>query len=350
MGFDFLHNNGARRIRNYGEQPFLLTDNAPQDTELDDETVELTYETGSLDGWEPINIESSQVPKDWPFRPKRFVDGKDNGRTIAWLQGRHGYPVPVRLSQVGAVAMRNDGGQLRREFAIVDQVVSLAADLFPWDEVEDFARALKGAGLRLLICQPSAQGWSYDFERMRISTQNRSMDEMTRFERHALAQDNRIPTIIDGLLGTRASAFDHEESPVVGLIKTLRNIQLHEHGWQVLYSLQPGQRTPAFRMQTKRLSVVSWYLRIDGANGELPNYGIVRLEIPAPFFEDKLGGQAWDHINHLSQLVSDYRCKDSSYKRASVSIYPIQRAEESLGSLFSNADSLINHFYRLTNL
>lgn len=346
MGLDFLRNNGARRVHNYAEQPFLLTDSTPQSEELDTEKVKLEYED-LPQLWEAKNIDTTSVPKDWQYRPKCFVDGKDMGRTIAWLQSKQGHPVPVRLSQIGAVVMRNYDGTLVREFAKVEQVVSVAVDFFPWDEVESFAVALRRAGLRLLTCQPSN---TFDFERMRITTQNRSMDEMTRLERLALTQINDLPTVVDGLLGTRSPSFDPENSPVVGLIKTLRNIQLHDEGWRVLYSLQPRQRTPAFRIVEKDLSVISWYLRLDGFRGELPNYGIVRLEISEDFFKKNLGGNDWQHLDYLSQIICDYRCRDSSYDRASVSLHPIQRAEESLGALFTNSDTLINHFYRITGL
>jgi len=49
-------------------------------------------------------------------------------------------------------------------------------------------------------------------------------------------------------------------------------------------------------------------------------------------------------------LICEYRCRDQDYSRAPVSIHPIQRAEESLGSLFTQSDTITNRFYRLTSL
>jgi len=49
-------------------------------------------------------------------------------------------------------------------------------------------------------------------------------------------------------------------------------------------------------------------------------------------------------------LICQYRCTDKSYQRASVSLYPIQRAEECLGALFTGAETIINRFYSLTQL
>jgi hypothetical protein len=358
MGLDFLTNNGGRRIRDYAPLPLLLSDGLVQfnDAEQVDEgiAIDLNREV-FCDKWQPRDVTGTSIPSDWAYRPTRFVDGKDTGRTVAWLQSQEGYPVPVRLSEIGAVVMRNIDGDLRREFERVERVVSLIVDLFPWDEVESFARALQRNGFRLLPCQKPLsdanipnQDLMFDFERMRKTTQNRSMDEMTRLEKRALAQANDIPTIVDGRLEPRIGAFDRYD-PVVGLIKTLKSIQLHREGWQLFYNLRPGQRTPAFQINGSQLSVISWYLRLDGQRGELPNWGIVRLEISQQFFDDTLAGD-WSYIDCLSRLVCDYRCKDSGYSRSAVSISPIQRAEQSLGALFTQSDMLINRFYRLTGL
>ncbi len=349
MGLDFLRNHGARRMRNYEEQPFLLDDGLTQD-DNPDETVGLDYEVPS-DEWYPHDVETSVGSSDWSLHPTRFVDGKDVGRSVAWLQSREGYPVPVRLSEIGAVVLRDVNGSLRREFSKVERVVSLMVDFFHWDEVEGFAIALQEQGFRLLPCQkPDPKDFNlYDFERMRKTTQNRSIDEMTRLEKQALAQDSEMSTVIDGRLEPRAGAFDDEHHLVVGLVKTHSKNYLHPQGWRIFYNLRPGQRTPAFRVECKNLDVVSWYLRLDGDKGELPIWGIVRLEIPQRFFENGLA-RDWGYIDSLSRIICDYRCRDESYSRAAVSIYPIQRAEESLGALFTQADTLISHFYHLTNL
>src|SRR5437868_6353134 len=144
MGLEFLRDNGARRIRNYDEQPFLLDDGLMQ-TEAEQEGINHSYEMPRED-WEPCDVGSPATSASWALRPTRFVDGKDVGRTVAWLQTREGHPIPVRLSEIGAVVLRNVNGELRREFSRVERVVSLMVDPFPWDEVESFAIALKRQG------------------------------------------------------------------------------------------------------------------------------------------------------------------------------------------------------------
>lgn len=345
MGLEFLRDNGGRRIRRYDEQPFLLDDGTTLDTAPEGD-INLDYER-PRDEWQPHAV-AAGTGGGWATRPVRFVDGKDVGSTVAWLQTREGYPVPVRLSEIGAVVLRDVGGELRREFARVERVVSMMVD-FPWDEVESFAMALQREGIRFLPCSQPEGGLTFDFERMRKTTQNGSNEEMIRLERLALAQGSATPTLVDGRLEPRAGAFDDTCDPVAGLIKTHSKNYLHHQGWRVFYALQPGQRTPAFRLAQKDLTVVSWYVRLDGDRGDMPNWGIVRLEVPEPYFDRQLG-RDWSYLDRLSGLVRAYRSRDATYGRAPVTIHPIQRAEESLGSLFTAGDKLISHFYRLTGL
>ncbi len=203
MGLDFIRNNGGRRVRNYEVQPLLLDDGLMQSEVPEDTKIDLDREMPS-DTWHTIDVSGAAVPGDWPLRPRRFVDGKDLGRTVAWLQTREGYPVPVRLSEIGAVVMANNGGELRREFAVVERVVSLMVDPFPWDEIESFAIALHEQRFRLLPCREPLNGLSYNFEEMRATTQYRTKDEMSRLERQGLARATHVPTLVDGRLEPHA--------------------------------------------------------------------------------------------------------------------------------------------------
>jgi hypothetical protein len=346
MGLDFLSSRGASRMRDYAEQPFMLDGDATLNKP--DETVTLDIEVAH-ETWVARDTTPADIPRNWPLKPKRFIDGKDVGRTVAWLRSPQGYPIPVRLSEIGATVMYESGGKLKREFATTERVVSMVTDLFPWHEIEEFAIALQEHGYRLLACSPPRGIPVYDFERMRRATQNRSTDEMIRLEKQALNHGLPMPTLVDGPLEPRTSVLDHANTPVVGMIKTHGRDYLHEQGWKVFFNLQPGERTPAFHLQGRDFSVITWYLRLDGSNGEMPNWGVIRLEIPELFFNNGLGCD-WSYLDRVSRLIREYRCHDQSYRRAAVSIYPIQRAEESLGALFSDGDALISHFYHLTCL
>lgn len=341
-GFEFLKNNGAQRVRNYDPQPFLL-DDGTQEADASDERKELAYEY-SLEKWREISILECVPPDDWRWKPLRFIDGKDLGRTVAWLQTREGHPMPVRLAEVGATAITKQNNQLRREYESIERVVSLIVKPFPWDEVESFAIALQEQGFRFLPCLAEP---SYSFEQMRRATQNRTKEAMDVLEKLALAQESMQPTLVDGRLEPRMGAFDQHTDPVVGLIKTHYRTFLHPAGLRLLCELRPGERTPAFLLE-KKLGVISWYLRLNG-QGEMPDWGVVRMEIPRSFFEEIIK-RDFTYLDHLSHIVYTYRCQGTGYSRAPISIYPVQRAEECLGALFTPVETLVQRFYRYTNL
>lgn len=351
-------------MRDYASLPPLLLTDGELLEDPEDESVDLDYERPQAE-WQPVDVRGLAGWAAYPLLPRRFIDGKDVGHTVAWLQSDEGYPVPVRLSQIGAIALRVVDGQLRREEVIpLERVVSMIIDLFPWDEIEELAIDLANQGFRLLPSErPDGQGELFDFERMRKTTQNRSTDEMIRLERQVLTLGTDVPTIVDGRLDPRASAFDAATDAVCGVVKTHNKAYLHPQGWRLFYNLEPGQRTPAFHLRRVQaqpgdpepragklnVEVVTWYLRLAGNRGELPNWGIVRVELPWKYFEGQLG-RNFEAVNMLSRALCEYRCRDAGYGRAPVSLYPIQRAEESLGSLFAPTDQLAQRFYRLSGL
>lgn len=360
MGLDFIRNYGGCRLEQYDLQPPLLDEPTDDEPEQAPDRVDLNYEVQDRGiDWQPINVNHSAHwrASNWQERPVRFVDGKDVGETIAWIRSPAGQPVPIRLSQIGSISMRVENGVCRREFDIVERVVSMAVDLFPWTEVESFAAALQENGFRLLPARPpnppkgdfSKGDPSYDFEKMRKVANNRSNTEMEVLEEAALAVSAREPTIVDGRLSPRTGGFDKDRSPVFGVIKTQRQKYLHTQGMQVLYQLDIGQRTPAFTISRGRLPVVSWYIRLSGGGGATPSWGIVRVEASQSWFEAR-GRYDWDFVDQLSRTIYEYRCRERSYDRAAVSLHPIVRSEESLGSLFAPLSILTNRFYRLTQL
>src|SRR6185312_5084995 len=165
----------------------------------------------------------------------------------------------------------------------------------------------------------------------------RSQYEMEVLEELALCQNAETPSLIDGRLG-RMQKADLARYDVIGVIKQQRENYLHPQGWSVLYALEPGQRTPAFQLPSKHLPVVSWYLKLDGAHGAMPNWGIVRVEISVAHFERQRCN--FSFLDRVSSALLHLRCRQGSYARAAVSLEPIVRGEESLKSLFSSPSTL----------
>lgn len=362
MGLDFVRGYGGSRLDDYAAQPILWESDENQDEAADSE-VELDCEDAPND-WKP---KETAMPGDWradawPERPVYFVDGKDVGRTIAWMRSPSGHPIPVRLSQIGSVVMKIEDRACRRVFSTTERVVTMIADPFPWDQIESFAAELQAHGFRLLLApaplvesqsQPPARerALSFDFEKMRKATQNRSNDEMAGLEEIAVSRINDQPGIVDGRLEPRSGGLDRKTSPIFGVIKTHYRNYLHARGMQLLYQLKVGQRTPIFALPQDRFPVASWYVRLSGG-GETPNWGLVRIEVGLGWLRDRfptVDTQA-SFANQLSHMIRRYRCTEGSYGRAAVSLHPIVRAEESLGALFVPSAMLTHQFYRLTGL
>lgn len=339
---------------------------------------------------------------DWAERPVRFVDGKDVGQTVACLNSPSGTIVPVRLSEIGSIVMSVRDGELRREFVAVERVVSMVASAFPWEEMEELAAELSAHNFRLLAARPPGGELSDVIEDMRKAAQNRSLDEMEVLEELAVAQDSETPTVVDGRLERRSGGLNPEHhSPVFGVVKTHRKIYLRSQGMRLLYRLAPGERTPAFFIrepenseslsgsvgngqgdvmgreprtlgvsaqahtarqaadeeETVKFPVVSWYVRLSGGEGMMPDRGLVRVEASLKWFltrgygsREQIYQGGSDFINQLSRTLYEYRCREADYERAAVSLHPIVRAESSLGSLFSPGGMLRSRFYRLTGL
>lgn len=345
MPLPFFQQYPATRVDGYlpPAEEGTLDDPPPPDVEYD---LEVPPEA-----WAPVVPEPPAGGLDaWPRRPRLFVDGKDVGETIAFITAPGGFPVPIRLGQIGAVVMALDGRALHRTFEVHEKVVSFVADPFPWEHVEAFARDLQALGFRFLPARAPDGGCTLDFERMRKAAQNRSNDEMGSLEEAALVRDLTTPTVIDGRLEPRAAGFDAASSPVYGVVKTQRKRYLHDEGLHVLFALEQGQRTPLLAIPgtgSSGLDVVSWYLRLAGEASPMLQAGIVRVEVARRFFEAEglhgtPAGSAF--ADALSCWLVRLRHRDARYARAAISLHPIVRAEDSLGACFCDGARLISHF------
>jgi len=342
MSLDFLLQYGGRRLRQYVEQPPLDSSEAGGEEE-EGPKVTLDFEMPP-DAWVVRPVASDAV--DPGAVPQRFIDGCHYGKTVACLQDSVGHPIPVRLAEIGGVALRSDDRSLRREFAHIERIVCLIVDPFPWHEVEDFAVSLAEINMRLLPALPplidDVRQLTYDYASMEQRTYTQAQVEMRVLEELALGQDPETLTLVDGPLGR----IEHPRA--IGAIKQHRKNYLHPRGWQVFYALEPGQRTPAFRLKSQSSPLVSWYLKLDGAHGALPNWGVVRVEISCDHFERHHGD--FSYLDRLSNALLHLRCRQGSYARAPVSLEPIVRAEESLKSLLTSPATLTQRFYHLTGL
>ena len=90
MGLEFLRNNGAHRMRDDAIRPLLLDDSTESGEMQEQERTEMGYER-DVGKWGPIDTWNVSLSATWAHCPKLFIDGKDVGRTVAWLQRPVGY-------------------------------------------------------------------------------------------------------------------------------------------------------------------------------------------------------------------------------------------------------------------
>lgn len=350
MGLDFLRDSGARRLSRAPDQP-ILTRPEGDDDEAAGTAEDLEYETGGSP-WRPIPCGTCVPAAD--EIPRRFIDGCYRGETVAWVQTPEGHPVPIRLAEVGGICLRDADRTLVRETAATRRLVAMIADPFGWDQIEGFAAALAEHDFRLLTVQPPVvdadtglRAPVFDFALMHRQTHNAVIPAMKVLEEEALRHAFDAPTLVDGRIGE----FHWPDLPsdnLIGVIKRQQEDYLPPDGWRIYYRLEPGERTPAFRIVSHNTPALSWYLKLAGGDGTLPQWGVVRVEIPLDRFERL--GLGFDHVNRLSRAIFDRRCRQASYGRAAVSLEPIVEAEKLLKPLFSPFYNLTQRFYRLTNL
>ncbi len=321
----------------------------------------------------PIDLGVEIEPDRWAARivgeaparageyPVRFIDGSQSGQPVLCVRAPAGWPIPLVLAEVGAVALRSSGRTFIREFRVIDRVLGLVADPFPWAEVEAFAAALTNHPpfrVRVLPANmPDLTKHSpFDYGVMRSQAYNRCQQEMLELEVLALAAGPDLPTLMDGQLGGRIGETAAAAKPLlVGAVKRPTPKHLHDGGWRTLLGLRPGQRTPCFKItgvgggRQSDIPLVSWFLKLASGPRLAPNWGFVRADVPWVQFERHFGAD-FGFIDRLSRWLIDARCRQESYARMPVSLDPIVRAEDVLKPLFTPLSVLANRLYRSAGL
>lgn len=330
------------------DYPFLPA--FPGDELEDDEAapeegeVERDYEL-PLDRWHAI---PSLEPG--PERPTRFVDGTIVARTVGTLADPQGRQRPLLIAAVGAAALELDGQRLVRrdgDFE-VELVLAMIAKGLKREDLDDMRIGLADLEIRLL--ELPARTLSTDFELARTHTFDGARDEMLHAERRLVLAALDRPTALDGVLEDRLEELDSWDVPMVGVVKRLLRIRYHLHqaGINLIYTLRPGERTPAIVLQTQPYPsefkpVVSWFLRLHGEGKIAPSWGVVRVSVPQEYFEGTLGGD-FDALSRLSGWLYSLRCRDRSYQRMPVSLEPIVRVEDHLRALRPSLEAAVGRF------
>jgi hypothetical protein len=321
------------------------------------DTVELNVELQATE-WAAKVV--GEAPAKSGEYPRRFIDGSRSAMPVLCLRSPQGWPIPLLISEVGAVALRLEGRSFVREFVIVERVLSFVAEPFPWAEVETFAAAVVNdvdLSCRLVpASRPRADHNPFDYEIMRSQASHRCEQEMLNAERLALAADPATPTLVDGKIAGRIGSNAAASRPLlVGVVKRPERFELHPEGWRTLLGLRPGQRTPVFKLsgmsagKEADMPTASWFLKLAGGPRLAPNWGFVRVDVPWVQFESHFHCD-FGFVSRLSRWLIDARCRQQSYARMPVSLEPIVRAEDSLKPLFTPLPILSTRLYRRSGL
>jgi hypothetical protein len=308
--------------------------------------------------WSTIIV--GEAPAQTGEYPTRFIDGCHSALPVICFRAPKGWPIPLLISQFGAVAMHLEGRSFVRKFRLVERALSFIVDPFPWNEVEAFAAAIlqdPALAARLVPANfPKGNDHNpFDYELMRSQAYNRCQQEMLNAERLALAVDTKSPTLVDGKIADRIGPAAAAKRPLlVGVVKKFAT-KLHEEAYRTVLDLRPGQRTPVFKItglsanKEANMPTASWFLKLAGGPRLAPNWGFVRVDVPWVQFTKDFGSD-FGFVHRLSRWLIDARCRQESYTRMPVSLEPIVRAEECLKPLFTPLSLLSTRLYRRSGI
>lgn len=288
---------------------------------------------------------SSIPPNDPPGdAPVRFIDGsiksKTAGSIIVGMRRR-----PLIAAAVSAAALEIDGrGTKRAPGARTAKVLAVHSNGIDPAALQDAFHALREIGVSLLTSEVEAQG---DFDTMRRTTRSIAMLAMEEAERDVMLADITKPTLMDGLLERRLAA-QKLDVPVVGLVKRQMATYLPYGLQELIYALKPGERTPAFILETpQHVTLVNTYVRLSSQAGTSPTYGVVRLTVPLAYVEREHAHDMPTYLSGLAGCLYSLRHRDLAYARSGISVEPIVRCEDHLHAILPDLDALIPRLHRM---
>ncbi len=334
------------RIRAIDDAPYTPLPLAEQTIDEDEAALkiklrQLSYELPA-GKWQPIVCEGEPS-----YPPHRFIDGSVFSRTIAVLIVA-GQRRPAVLACIGALSLQLEGRRLVRSPGSLrmETVLCLLSNGMPREDMQTLSEGLAKLGVRLVASETT--DLTADFDVLRRRCWDLAKQQMEDAERAVLLDSPELPALVDGLLERRLVTVASQGMPVVGMVKRQMRRYLPESHLNLLYDLHPGQRTPAFLLDTEHASIVSWYLRLSAPESLAPGYGIVRLTAPQQYLEERFPHPAerWAEISAVSGWLRSLRHRESSYERAGISIEPIVRVEDELHALLPTVGQEASKLHR----
>jgi hypothetical protein len=287
-------------------------------------------------------IEPGATPDDAPVR---FIDGSIKSKTVGCLivGGRRR---PLIAAAVSAAAIEIEGRTTKRGAGTVTtKVLAVHSNGIERDDWLEAFHALQEIGVELRSSEAEANPQG-DFDVLRRTTRGIAMLAMEEAERDVMLAGLPTPTLMDGLLERRL-ATQKLDWPVIGLVKRQMTSYLPAALQEIVYGLRPGERTPAFVMDTlQHVELVNFYMRLSSERGASPSYGIVRVTVPSAYALREHAGDLPAYLSGLAGYLYALRMRDQGYTRSGISVEPIVRCEDHLHAILPNLDALIPKLHR----
>ncbi len=279
--------------------------------------------------------------------PVRFVDGSIKSKTAGSLLVNHRRR-PIIAAVVSAASLEIEGRATRRGAgACTRRLLCIYSDGIERAHLLDAHHALADIGVELR--ERPLGSVAGDFDSMRRATRSLAMEAMEEAERSVMLADFTKPTLMDGLLERRLATAPTHNVPVVGLVKRQMTTYLPAGLQELVYTLKPGERTPAFVLRTVwHVDLVNIYVRLSSESGSAPSYGIVRVTAPLEYVESHYPGEAKSaYLSGMAAYLYRLRHRDLGYSRAGISVEPIVRVEDHLHAILPDLDALVPKLHRL---
>ncbi|MBI3567863.1 MAG: hypothetical protein HY084_06665 [Gemmatimonadetes bacterium] len=295
-----------------GERPLELT---PLDADPPRLEAAIPIEGGAL--------AAQRVPGEPTVGFSAFLDGVQVSRVV----GRWNDGVPIVHGIVAAVVRcRRDGELTTWRAPRVDRSVYLPASLAGDERVA----ALVDANIPVIdtLDGDAAHGARHPAELLAVARtavqRRRELLETGLAESWVAHGDG--PLYVDG--GIASSGTASRSDAAVGIVKSHRTLYAAGDALGVVLALGEGERTSAFEIRSPRRTVVaSWYLRLRGAAGMDPFFGLVRVEVARASFVPA-------RADEVSRWVLAERAPVSlPDKRWSTMAYGIRNCEEYLRAI-----------------
>lgn len=329
----------AKPLNDSGAPPFAAYESDEEDEEREQD-IDLAFEMPQHQ-WR--GIDPGTPPDDAPVR---FVDGSIYTRTAGSLTVAFRRR-PMIAAVVSAASLVLDGRTLRRGAgAQARKLLCLYSDGIDPALLADAGHALERSGIGLLHRESKMP--LRDFDATRRATRALAMEVMENAEKDVLFADASTPTLVDGLLERRLAAAPTHDLPAVGLVKRQMQQYLPGNLQELLYTLQAGQRTPAFVLKTvQHVDVVNTYVRLSSQPGMSPSYGVVRLQAPLTYVQRAHSGDLEAYLSGLAAYIYRLRHRDLAYGRAGISVEPIVRVEDHLHAIVPDVEVLVKKLHHL---